>query len=137
MERLSFFVIKRPKSVMGRFLMQLAGVKDITAFDVCLDDSGKVIGTTGLYRYRKDAAEALWVAWFCVAPEARGMGVGQQLINHTVQLAIKNGYRKLRLYTSTDPNEEAAQRLYEKNGFQEVKRNRALFITKIFREKTL
>ena len=136
-ERLSFVVIKRPQSLMGRLLMKLAGIKDVVAFDVFHDDAGKVIGKTGLYRYRKDATEALWVAWFCVAPETRGMGVGQKLIEHTVQLAITKGYQKLRLYTTTDPNEEAAQRLYEKNGFQEVRRNRGLFFTKIFREKAL
>jgi len=33
-----------------------------TIFDVYVNESNKVLGTTGLYRYKKDADEAIWVA---------------------------------------------------------------------------
>jgi len=136
-ERFSFIAIKRPESIAGRFLMLLAGVKDKIAFDVYLDDANRVLGTTGLYRYNKDAVEAVWVAWFCVDSQARGRGVGQALIEHTVACARNAGFNRIRLYTSTDPNEAAAQRLYEKNGFKEVGRKKGIFATTIFREKHL
>lgn len=136
-ERFSFIAIKRPESIAGRLLMFLAGVKDKVAFDLYVDEAGHVLGTTGLYRYNKDAVEAVWVAWFCVDPEARGRGVGQALIDHTVTQARNAGFYRIRLYTSTDPNEAVAQRLYEKNGFKEIRRKKGLFSTTIFREKTL
>ena len=134
-ERFSFVAIKHPQSIAGRLLINLAGVKDKVAFDVYVDDANKVLGTTGLYRYKKDADEAVWVAWFCVDPRVRGRGIGQALIKHTIMLARNAGFDRIRLYTSTDPNEEAAQRLYEKNGFKEIGRKKGIFTTTIFREK--
>jgi ribosomal protein S18 acetylase RimI-like enzyme len=135
LERLSFIGIKRPESLAGRLLMFLGGVKDKIAFDACVDEQGNVLGTTGLYRYKRDADEAVWVAWFCVDVEARGRGIGQKLLDHTVEVAQAAGFRIIRLYTSTDPNEAAAQSVYEKNGFREVGRKKGLFATTIFREK--
>ena len=136
-ERFSFFAIKYPESIAGRLLMSLAGVKDKVAFDVYVDEGNEVIGTTGLYRYKKDANEAVWVAWFCVDPKARGRGIGQALIDHTVMLARNAGFDRIRLYTSTDPNEAAAQHLYEKNGFKEIVQRESIFTTRLFREKYL
>jgi ribosomal protein S18 acetylase RimI-like enzyme len=43
----------------------------------------------------------------------------------------------MKLYTSTDPNEASAQRLYERNGFMEVGRKKGLRSTTVFREKKL
>jgi ribosomal protein S18 acetylase RimI-like enzyme len=136
-ERFSFIAIKHPGSIAGRLLLFFAGIKDMIAFDVYVDEGNRVRGTTGLYRYNKDADQAVWVAWFCVDPQARGHGVGQALIDHTVARARSAGYNRIRLYTSTDPNEAAAQRLYEKNGFKEVGRMKGMFATTIFREKRL
>lgn len=136
-ERFSFIAIKHPASAAGRLLMYLAGVKDKVAFDVYVDEAERVLGTTGLYRYIKDSDEAVWVAWFCVDPKARGRGIGQALIDHTVSRARNAGFNRIRLYTSTDPNEAAAQRLYERNGFKEIGRKKGMFAITIFREKTL
>jgi ribosomal protein S18 acetylase RimI-like enzyme len=136
-ERFSFLAIKSPDSIAGRLLMFFAGVKDKVAFDVYIDENNEVLGTTGLYRCTNDANEAVWVAWFCVAPKARGRGIGQALIDHTVTLAQNAGFDRIRLYTSTDSNEAAAQRLYEKNGFKEIGRKQGIFTTTIFREKCI
>lgn len=136
-ERFSFVAIRRPQSFAGRLLMFLAGVKDIVSFDVYVDEDNLVLGTSGLYRYKKDCDKAVWVAWFCVDPKARGRGIGQTLIEHTVARARLAGVSLIRLYTSTDPNEAAAQRLYEKNGFVELRRKKGLFTTTIFRERKL
>jgi hypothetical protein len=54
-ERLSFYAIRNPSSIIGRLLMILAGVRDVIAFDVYVDESDRVLGTTGLYRYKRDA----------------------------------------------------------------------------------
>ena len=135
LERLSFIAIRHPTSTAGHLLMRLAGVKDKVAFDVYVDELNTVLGTTGLYRYNRDADEAVWVAWFCVEPKARGRGIGQALIDHTVMLARNAGFDRIRLYTSTDPSEASAQRLYEKNGFKETRRKKGIWTTIIYREK--
>lgn len=136
-ERLSFMAIRKPESLAGRLLMLLAGIKDKIAFDACIDETGTVIGTTGLYRYKQDAHEAVWLAWFCVAPSARGRGIGQLLLDHTVRLARDLGFERIRLYTSTSAAEATAQQLYEKNGFVETKRSPGLMTSLILREKVI
>jgi hypothetical protein len=98
-ERFSFIAIRRPQSFTNRLLMCFAGVKDLVAFDVYVDENALVLGTTGLYR--------------------------------------ETGFSLMRLYTSTDPNEASAQRLYERNGFMEVGRKKGLRLTTVFREKKL
>ncbi len=136
-EGLSFLLITHPRSRITRLLKAVSGIKDVVAFDVSTDVSGRVLGTTGLYRYNRDAAEAVWVAWLCVDPNARGRGIGQALIDHTIKTAQSLGYQKIRLYTSTAPNEAAAQLLYEKNGFAQVGCKKGLFTTTLFREKII
>jgi len=136
-ERLSFIVLRRPQSLISRILMKLAGIKGIVAFEVYVDEQNRVLGTTGLYRHKKDAHEAVWLAWFCVHPNARRQGIGKALIEHTEMLARRTGASRVRLYTSTEPNEAPAQRLYEKNGLREIGRRKRCFDTVVFREKVL
>lgn len=136
-ERFSFIAIRRPDTFIGRVLMFLAGVNDKIAFDVYVDEVDVVLGTTGLYRYKKDSDEGVWLAWFCVDPRARGRGIGQALLEHSIARARDARFDLMRLYTSTDPNEASAQRLYERNGFMEVGRKKGLFATTVFREKRL
>ncbi len=71
-ERFSFIAIRNPKSLAGRLLMYLAGVKDKVAFDVCVDEADVVLGTTGLYRYKKDFDEAVWLAWVLCRSQGKG-----------------------------------------------------------------
>lgn len=136
-ERLSHVMLRRPESFSARALMRAAGIRDLLAFDVELDERGRVLATGGLYRYRADADDASWLAWFCVAPEARRRGLGQAVLEHMERRAIGMGHTVLRLYTSTDANEAAAQRLYQKNGYVERARSDGLSVTTIFREKRL
>ncbi len=82
-------------------------------------ENGKLIGTTGIYELKKDAKEANWLSWFCVHPEYRGRGIGSKLLDYAIKKAKINRKKYLRLYTSPDdPNEKAAQKLYEKKGFK-------------------
>ena len=80
------------------------------------DNEGKVLGTTGLYSTRKDRYEARWLGWFCVAPEQRGQGLGARLLDHAIAEACREGAKLLRVETSDDADEAAAQRLYESRG---------------------
>ena len=83
-------------------------------------DSGteEVSGVIGLYTDQDDHSEAAWISWFCVGEAYRGKGVGGELIDFVVERTTREGKKYLRLFTSTDPNEAAAQKLYEKRGFR-------------------
>ncbi len=84
---------------------------------VALSKSGKVIGTVGLYSYKKGRKEASWVGWFSVSPKYRKHGIGTKLLDFAIYNAKLTGKKYLRLYTTTNPNELAAHKLYEKTGF--------------------
>jgi GNAT superfamily N-acetyltransferase len=102
-------------------------------------NTGTVIGTTGLYKTPRDFDDAYWVGWLCVTPQRRGQGIGKGLLEFTIAMARREGKRWLRLYTSTDPIEKVAQVLYERCGFREVCRfpSRSSRYPIIFREKAL
>ena len=55
-----------------------------------------------------------------VEPSFQGQGLGQRLLNALIERARELGYRKIVLDTTV--KQIAAQRLYEKNGFTEVRR---------------
>lgn len=83
---------------------------------LAVKDNGKVIGITGLYTDAKDS-KTVWLGWFGVHPQYRRQGIGSQLLESTISEAIKRGFAKLKLYTSSDKNEVAAHSLYRKFGF--------------------
>lgn len=78
---------------------------------------GKVIGVIGLYELIRGRKDVVWLGWFCVDPKFRGRGVGSELLEHVIAAAKSMSKKFLRLYTSDDPIEAAAQKLYEKRGF--------------------
>ncbi len=137
-ERLSFYAIAHRRSSLMRRIMALVGVDEILNFWIALDNvSERVLGTTGLYAYTRDATDAVWLAWFCVAPEARRKGLGSRLLDFSIVEAQKTGRRYLRLYTSDDQREAAAQQLYDSRGLRIVGKKRRWFHTEIYRELPL
>ncbi len=85
---------------------------------VGLDETDNtVIGISGLYAKLLDPGVA-WLGFYCIAHEYRGKGLGEQLLRWTVNKARTDGYKALRLYTTTSPHEAVAQKLYEKLGFK-------------------
>ena len=137
-ERFSFWAIANRRSSFVRWVTAWAGVAEFLdlwgAFD---EETGTLLGTTGLYACTHDAAEAVWLAWFCVAPEARRQGIGSQLLDFSIAEARRTGRRYLRLYTSNRSNEAAAQVLYESRGLKVVKKKWRLIYTTIYRELAL
>jgi GNAT superfamily N-acetyltransferase len=118
--------------------MVSAGVADIPGFWDTIDAQTKeLLGTAGLYLYTRDALEAVWLAWFCVAPEARERGIGSRLLAFSIEQARATNRRYLRLYTSDDSREAATQRLYASRGLRIVGTKRCLFHTEIYRELCL
>ena len=136
-ERLTFWAFKNQNIRLVKKLIKFFGVSSLSNFWVAIDENNNVVGTTGIYTYVKDENEAIWLAWFCVAPEQRGKGIGKQLMEHSINMAKGFNKKYFRLYTSSDPNEAAAQNLYEKYGFKVIKKEKKLFFTKIIRELEL
>lgn len=87
-----------------------------------LIDKGKVIGTTGIYTMFDDKNEAYWIAWYCLAPEMRGKGIGYKLLDFCIDKAKKAKKKYIRLYTSDHKNEMAANYIYDKVGFKLFKK---------------
>jgi ribosomal protein S18 acetylase RimI-like enzyme len=63
-------------------------------------------------------AQNTWdLFWICVAPEARGQGVGQALLAQAEHRARQEGGRLMVIYTASTPAYAPARRLYERCGF--------------------
>ena len=118
-----------------------AGQREMNArYFLMVDKENRVLGTTGLYQTAKDQSEAIWLGWMGLRPQYRGMGLGQKLLDFSIQEARKTNADYLRLYTSNYSAERAAQPLYEKFGLKvvsEMKHDTVPFIKYLFREMPL
>ncbi len=81
------------------------------------EDNGKVIGTIGVLREKKDVARLMRMY---VSRTYRRHGVGQKLLDKIFQFCKNRSYKEIIL--STYPEMEAAIKFYKKNGFKEYKR---------------
>lgn len=80
--------------------------------------TNKTIGVTGWYVETTDSPGIIWLGWYCVESGSRRKGFGKEILEWTIDQARNMGYKTMRLYTSTHPNEVAAQSLYEKVGLK-------------------
>jgi ribosomal protein S18 acetylase RimI-like enzyme len=120
-EELSDFWLPKSLEFRRQAKLEFGGVKRL-GYHVAVEGR-KVIGIIGLYCMDEDSHEAYWIGWFCVNPAFRGRGLGSKLLDLAIKNTKADGKRFLRLYTSDDPNESAAQRLYEKKGFSVSREN--------------
>lgn len=106
---------------------------------VMLDDETKrVVGFTGLYAFA-DAPHEVWLGWFGLDASTRGKGLGRELLEWTMNTAREEGYTLFKLYTTTDPLETAAQKLYDSCGLKVVREEHEVGdeYTTIYREGRL
>lgn len=102
--RFAFPLSLRKNSIITKIVFFLVGV-EATRYWLAVDEvSRKVIGTTGLYSYKKDKKEVSWLGWTCVTPEFRGQGIGGKLVNFAIEKARAEGQNFLRLYASNHPS---------------------------------
>ena len=85
------------------------------------EETNKVVGMIGLYTTKEDEKDAYWVGWFVVDKDKRRQGIGKQLMSLDIEKTKKDGKNYLRLYTSGDDAERAANLMYDKLGFVEMK----------------
>jgi len=139
LEKASFaFRLSLMSGWLPKLLLRLMSI-DEARYWVALSEDGQAIGVTGLYKYIKDEDDSLWLGWTCVAPIARGKGIGGKLVDFAIAQAVSESKKFLRLYTSNDPNESAAQHLYERRGLRVVgeKQLQGSPFKRIYRELSL
>jgi len=90
---------------------------------VAVNEEKRVIGITGIYNDKYDSS-IVWLGWFGVHPAHRRLGIGSMLLQYAIDEASRKDAAKLRLYTSSDPNERAAHELYRKFGFKQTRIDR-------------
>jgi len=81
-------------------------------------NSNEVLGVIGLYSTEDDHDESSWISWFCIEKRYRGKRIGTKLLEYVIKRSREDMKSYIRLFTSTDPKEAAAQILYNKMGFR-------------------
>lgn len=127
-------VDERTVQVFKRLMPQLIGkeehpsleelekvVESENTFLFFATEGEEVIGTTTLVFYHIAAGLKAWIEDVIVDENARGKGVATALIWHALHVAREKGAKKVDL--TSLPQREAANRLYQKIGFEKRESN--------------
>ncbi len=95
-------------------LKKVVRSKDTFLFFAIEDD--EVLGTLTLVFYQLPSGLKAWIEDVIVDENARGRGVATSLIKHALQIASGEGAKKVDL--TSRPYRVAANRLYQKMGFE-------------------
>ena len=99
-----------------------------------IKDGNKIIGTAAI-RNLKQFLSACELKRMFVSKEYRKLGIGQGLLEVTLDFARKVGYSKIFLYSSSDLI--AARNLYLKNGFVDIQRYNDDYRADVFMQRHL
>jgi putative acetyltransferase len=99
-----------------------------------IKDGNKIIGTAAI-RNLKQFHSACELKRMFVSKEYRKLGIGQGLLDVTLDFARRAGYSKILLYSSSDL--KAARNLYLKNGFEDMKRYNDDYRADVFMQRHL
>lgn len=115
-----------PPSFMFQASLNKETFSDIIGMEyfIAVNEEDNVIGTSGLYLTKEDYKDSCWLGWYCVDKKYREKGIGTLLLDYAINEAKTRGKKFLNLYTSTNPREKAAQKIYEKKGFKITDRKR-------------
>lgn len=97
---------------LGRFSETYSAAK--RHYWVAVDESGEVLGGGGIGPLVGEDGVCELQKMYCM-PKARGCGIAQQIMNLALEFAAQHYER---CYLETFGNMLAAQRFYEKNGFE-------------------
>ncbi len=92
-----------------------------TVLFMAVDDDGRYVGTLTLALFRIPTALRAWIEDVIVDADARGQGVGEALNRAALEKAKTVGARTVDL--TSRPSREAANRLYQRIGFQQRETN--------------
>jgi ribosomal protein S18 acetylase RimI-like enzyme len=104
----------------------LADVKAMLASDaitqlVARNDGGAIIGVSTLAVFPIPTARRAWIEDVIVDESARGQGVGEALTQAMIDTARSLGCKTVEL--TSRPSREAANRLYQRIGFEQRETN--------------
>ena len=88
---------------------------------VARDGTDKIVGTLTLALFRIPSGMRAWIEDVITDDAARGQGVGEELTRAALEVARTAGARTVDLTSA--PKREAANRLYERVGFQRRETN--------------
>lgn len=81
-----------------------------------VEKEGKIIGGAGIYPLENEAETICELQKMYFLPEARGLGLGAEMMKKCLTFAEQVGYEKC--YLETMPYMKDAQKLYKKFGFE-------------------
>ena len=116
-------ILAHPVSNLMKFLMsELKCIKDIkkSLFSFLITLFKMFFRLKLVIYYPRLKNDELFICNLAVFKEYRGMGIATKLLKKTEAIAIDKGLNKLSLYVEIDNSH--AKRVYEKFGFQEVKK---------------
>ena len=99
------------------------------------NEAHTVVGVTGLYQEPDDPDSLRWLGWFGVVPEYRGRGYGRRILEATESLCLRMKVTTLKLWTTEDDEEAAAQILFEKKDYRIIGRDEDLGYKMLIRER--
>jgi ribosomal protein S18 acetylase RimI-like enzyme len=88
---------------------------------VARDDDGRILGSLTLVVFRIPTAVRAWIEDVVVDEAGRGQGVGDALNRFALDLARAEGAKTVDL--TSRPSREAANRLYQRIGFEQRETN--------------
>lgn len=83
-----------------------------------VEDKGRIIGCAGIAQLENHEGSVCELQKMYFLEEARGVGLGSNMIKTCLGRAREFGFEKC--YLETMPYMKAAQKLYEKNGFEYI-----------------
>lgn len=120
LERLLPQLLGRPVPVAPGRLGDVLAQEAVTLL-VARDESGEIVGTATVVIVETAASWVARLEEVVVDRWARGKGVGAALTSAAIQVATERGVEHLELTTA--PRREAANRLYQRLGFQRRETN--------------
>ncbi len=96
------------------FMFEKYNIPDSAYFVV--EKDGRIIGGAGIAPLDNGPASTCELQKMYFLAEARGLGIGTQMIEHCMDVARAFGFSQC--YLETMPYMKAAQKLYLKNGFE-------------------
>ncbi|MGB7393765.1 MAG: GNAT family N-acetyltransferase [Pricia sp.] len=83
-----------------------------------VEEEGKILGCAGIAQLENHEGKVCELQKMYFLAEARGRGIGRQMMERCLDKAREFGYEKV--YIETMPYMEAAQKLYQKSGFEYI-----------------